>query len=136
MKLPVELHIAAAILINRSGKVLIARKKSGLPNEGLFEFPGGKAEEGESFNEALYREIHEELGILVAVPDKPVLDYIHRTNTGQDLHFHIFEISLANDPDLSSTDHDQLRWIDAGLADTFPLAEADLPVAFYLKSLR
>ncbi|MFM9007676.1 MAG: NUDIX domain-containing protein [Bacteroidota bacterium] len=90
MKLPVELHIVAAILINRSGKVLIARKKSGLSNEGLFEFPGGKAEEGESFNEALYRELHEELGILVAVPDTPVLDYIHRTNTGQDLHFHIF----------------------------------------------
>lgn len=131
-----ELHIVAAVLINRSGRVLIARKRSGLSNEGLFEFPGGKAEAGESFNEALYRELYEELGIKVSVPCNTILDYIYRTNDGRDLHFHIFEIKLDADMELSSTDHDQLLWVEAGSTDTYPLAKADLPVAFYLKSLK
>jgi 8-oxo-dGTP diphosphatase len=55
--------VAAVALIDRDGRVLIARRPEGKPMAGLWEFPGGKIEAGETPEAALIRELHEELGI-------------------------------------------------------------------------
>jgi len=57
----------AAGLVFRGGKLLITRRLAGGPLGGLWEFPGGKREPGESFEQCLHRELREELGIEVQI---------------------------------------------------------------------
>lgn len=57
------LLVAACALIDRDGRVLLARRPEGKPMAGLWEFPGGKLSEGETPEQALIRELREELGI-------------------------------------------------------------------------
>lgn len=61
-------HVAAAVIVDARGRILLARRSNGRDLEGAWEFPGGKLEPGESPEQALCRELHEELGIAV-VPD-------------------------------------------------------------------
>ena len=56
-------HVAAGILCDSQGRVLIAERLGGGPFQGLWEFPGGKIGDGETAVEALSRELAEELGI-------------------------------------------------------------------------
>lgn len=55
--------VAAAALVDADGRVLVQRRPAGKPMAGLWEFPGGKVEEGEAPEAALIRELAEELGI-------------------------------------------------------------------------
>ncbi len=55
--------VAAIALIDRDGRVLLAQRPEGKAMAGLWEFPGGKVEEGETPEEALMRELDEELGV-------------------------------------------------------------------------
>jgi 8-oxo-dGTP diphosphatase len=57
------LTVVAVALIDADGRVLLQQRPPGKPMEGLWEFPGGKVEEGELPEAALIRELHEELGI-------------------------------------------------------------------------
>jgi len=77
-------HVVAAVIVNRSQQVLLAKRPLDRHQGGLWEFPGGKVECGEDARTALARELHEELGIVVqdarplikvchAYPDKSVL---------------------------------------------------------------
>ncbi|QIB66619.1 8-oxo-dGTP diphosphatase MutT [Kineobactrum salinum] len=82
------LHVAVAVVVDARQQVLISRRATAAHQGGLWEFPGGKVEPGESVNEALARELREELGIepgasrpLLLVPfdygDKAVLLDVH-----------------------------------------------------------
>ncbi|WP_045224563.1 Nudix family hydrolase [Methyloterricola oryzae] len=71
-----ELHVAVGVVRGAAGEVLIARRHDHLHQGGLWEFPGGKVEAGESTLEALDRELHEELGIRV-LRGEPLLQVRH-----------------------------------------------------------
>lgn len=58
-------HVAAAVIVDAEGRILIAKRSADKHQGGLWEFPGGKVEEGEPVKEALSRELYEELGISV-----------------------------------------------------------------------
>ena len=62
MTLPVVL-VAAAALVDADGRVLIAQRPEGKSLAGLWEFPGGKVEPGETPEECLIRELREEIGV-------------------------------------------------------------------------
>ncbi|HUX30772.1 MAG TPA: Nudix family hydrolase [Thiobacillus sp.] len=59
-------EVSAAVLTQADGRVLLAQRPQGKVYAGYWEFPGGKVEPGESLEAALVRELHEELGIVVA----------------------------------------------------------------------
>lgn len=72
---PVEVAVAA--IVNRQGEVLVARRAEHVHQGGLWEFPGGKIEPGETVTQALAREVSEELGLAV-VGARPLIRVEHR----------------------------------------------------------
>ena len=70
------IHVAVAAIIDDQGRVLLARRPDHVHQGGLWEFPGGKLEPGESVTEALGRELQEELGIIPA-SQRPLLSIRH-----------------------------------------------------------
>ena len=73
-------EVAVGVLVRADGCVLLADRPAGKPYAGFWEFPGGKIEAGESVAAALARELHEELGIDIGVPQPWVrfeFDYPH-----------------------------------------------------------
>jgi len=60
---PATLFVAAVALVDADGRVLLARRPAGKPMAGLWEFPGGKIDDGETPEACLIRELKEELGI-------------------------------------------------------------------------
>jgi 8-oxo-dGTP diphosphatase len=67
---PVHKQIGVAVITNRQGKILIDRRKDEGEMAGLWEFPGGKVEPGETIEECIEREIAEELNIKITVGDR------------------------------------------------------------------
>ncbi|MBE9047134.1 8-oxo-dGTP diphosphatase MutT [Pleurocapsales cyanobacterium LEGE 10410] len=66
----VHKQIGVAVINNRQGKILIDRRRNEGEMAGLWEFPGGKIEAGETIEECIKREIKEELGIEIVVGDR------------------------------------------------------------------
>ena len=59
------LHVAVGVILNEAGEVLVSQRSQNSHMGGFWEFPGGKVETGESVNDALARELQEEVGILI-----------------------------------------------------------------------
>jgi 8-oxo-dGTP diphosphatase len=72
---PPLLLVAACVLLDSDGRILIAKRPPGRSLAGLWEFPGGKVEQGESPEHALIRELAEELGIDIAAADLAPLTF-------------------------------------------------------------
>jgi 8-oxo-dGTP diphosphatase len=68
--------VAAVVLADAEGRVLIAKRPQGRSLAGLWEFPGGKVEQGEAPESALIRELAEELGIGIAPSDLTPLTFV------------------------------------------------------------
>lgn len=117
------LLVAAAVVI-RDGTVLVDRRKPGTHLEGAWEFPGGKVEAGEAPEDALRRELREELGVEVAVGD--ILDVtFHRYGDKAVLLLFYEATLLPGSPEPRAIDVAEVRW--AGLDwlrdDAFPPAD-------------
>ena len=76
------IHVAAAVLIDRRGRILIAQRPAGKHLAGSWEFPGGKIEPGETRTAALARELKEELGVTIERP-RPLLRLRHAYPYGE-----------------------------------------------------
>jgi 8-oxo-dGTP diphosphatase len=118
------LLVAACALIDADGRVLLAQRPEGKSLAGLWEFPGGKVEAGESVEVALRRELHEELGITIG-PAEPwqvtLHDYPHALVR---LHFcKVFQWTGA----FEMREHQQMAWQDLPATVT-PLLPGTLPV--------
>lgn len=83
----------SAGLIFRSGQLLITQRPVGGHLAGLWEFPGGKREAGESFEECLRRELHEELGVDVRVHEE--LERLTHSYPEKSVHLRFFRCTLA-----------------------------------------
>jgi 8-oxo-dGTP diphosphatase len=130
---PKALRFVAAALILRGDEVLVCQRKAGSPMGLKWEFPGGKIEPGESAEQALSRELDEELGIQATVGTRIAhLRHTYRTGGAVDLQFfavhsftgditnHIFEdvrwtpLRTLPDYDFLAADRDLIRDLAAG----------------------
>lgn len=84
----------SAGLIFRAGQLLITQRPAGGHLAGLWEFPGGKREPGETFEECLRRELHEELGVAVHVHEE--LERLTHAYPEKTVHLRFFRSTLAD----------------------------------------
>lgn len=101
------IHVVAAIIV-KGNKIMIAKRNYGEFN-GLYEFPGGKVEPGETKEEALKREIREELEVDIAI------DCFFMKATYDYPTFHLdMDCYLCHllDENIVLNDHSEMKWID------------------------
>ena len=118
-------HVAAGILCDAEGRVLIAERLGGGPFQGLWEFPGGKIGDGESAAEALSRELAEELGIEVVA----CASFMRLRHEYDDriVSIEFFIVSeWVSEP--VGREGQALRWVPRERLDAAELLPADVPV--------
>ncbi len=118
-----HLIVSAAIIFNdERSRILISQRPPGGPHGKLWEFPGGKLEPGETPEDCLHREIHEELGITLS----HLVPYLTVSHTYSAFHLtlHAFTalIGSGTPRPLACLD---LKWIPLGALPHFPFPEAD-----------
>jgi 8-oxo-dGTP diphosphatase len=118
--------VAAAVLA-KDGRVLLARRAPGKRLAGLWEFPGGKLDAGESPAAALARELREELGLDARVGPE-LMRSQHDYDFGR-LELIALLCRVENAGPLSSTDHDALEWVEPAKLLDYELTGADVPLA-------
>jgi 8-oxo-dGTP diphosphatase len=127
----IHFDVAAGILCDASGRVLIAERLGGGPFHGMWEFPGGKIDPGEPPDAALRRELLEELGTEIrdSVPFMKLFhEYPDRTVSIE------FFLVTAWDNEVRGLEGQQLEWVAVEELCGERLLPADLPVIEKLKS--
>jgi 8-oxo-dGTP diphosphatase len=126
--------VAAVALLNRDGKVLVARRPPGRPLAGLWEFPGGKVEAGEEPETALIREILEELGIEIARADLMPLTFASHAYP----EFHLLmPLYLCKrwQGSIAAQQDQELRWVRLDELTHYDMPPADEPLKTSLPKL-
>jgi 8-oxo-dGTP diphosphatase len=120
-----------AAIIEKEGRILAARRAQDMHLAGFWEFPGGKLEEGESPEECLARELHEELGVVVRVEAffaESVYDYGDKI-----VRLLAYRVSHVSG-EFRLVDHDKLVWLSADELHTLLWAPADIPLVKKLQA--
>ena len=124
-------HVVAAALIDSRGRVLIAQRPAGKHLAGGWEFPGGKLEPGEERRAGLARELHEELGITLTAPARPLIRVRHSYGHGDVLIDMWVVRQYSGEP--RGLDGQALRWCSPDELQTVELLPADAPIVAALR---
>ncbi len=118
-------RVSAAIIKNKDKEILICQRGPGGSCQFLWEFPGGKIEEGETPEECLVRECKEELDIGISVQKL----FAHTTHSypERDIEFLFFNASLKNGIPTPSV-HDSIKWVSPCELKLYEFCPADVPV--------
>jgi 8-oxo-dGTP pyrophosphatase MutT (NUDIX family) len=114
------IRIAAALLIGADGRTLLVRKRG----TQAFMQPGGKIDAGESPAQALARELHEELGLVVAAEQAQFLgefSAVAANEPGFEVNCQLYRLDVAQDL-VPAAEIEEVVWIDAGSVDHLHLA--------------
>jgi len=126
--------VAACVLLDREGRILIAKRPQGRSLAGLWEFPGGKVEPGESPEHALIRELAEELGIDIAAADLTPLTFA--SHDYPDFHL-LMPLFLCKRWRGTVTPHEgqELLWVKPDELLSYAMPPADEPLKAVLSQL-
>ena len=132
---PVPIVLVAAVsLVDIDGRVLIAQRPEGKAMAGLWEFPGGKVDDGETPEEALIRELQEELGIDVTENCLAPLTFAsHRYET-----FHLLMplyVCRVWKGEATPCEGQVLKWVSPMRLRDYPMPPADVPLVAMLRDL-
>ncbi|MSR08625.1 MAG: 8-oxo-dGTP diphosphatase MutT [Gammaproteobacteria bacterium] len=126
---PPLIRVAAGILRDPAGRILIAQRPAGGHVGGFWEFPGGKLNPDEAPGQALVRELQEELGITVEAAT-PFMTYRHEYPE-RVVELHVFLVErYSGEP--RGVEGQPLRWVALAELPTAGLLEADQPIAVAL----
>ena len=133
MALRVILVVACA-LIDPDGRVLLAQRPPGKAMGGLWEFPGGKVEPGETPEATLIRELAEELGI--AVKEACLAPFTFASHAYTDFHLLMpLYVCRRWNGAPQALEHAALRWVRPKDMGDYPMPAADLPLVPMLRDL-
>ncbi|MBD2567795.1 8-oxo-dGTP diphosphatase MutT [Anabaena lutea] len=117
--------IGVAVIWNNQEQILIDRRRPGGTMGGLWEFPGGKIELGETIEECIQREIYEELGIEIKVGEHLItIDHTYKDlRVTLTVHhcYHLTGIPQA-------IECDEIRWVSLDELDSFTFPEANVEI--------
>ena len=126
--------VAAVALVDADGRVLLARRPPGKAMAGLWEFPGGKVGDGETPEQALIRELREELGIDT---EQSCLAPLAFASHGYD-DFHLLMplyVCRVWSGMVTPNEGQELRWVRPARLRDFPMPPADAPLIPVLRDL-
>lgn len=125
-----RINVVGAVLV-RDGKILAARRGADMALPGMWEFPGGKIEDGETHQQALARELAEELLCEAEVGE-------HVETTTHEYDFGVVTLStylctlVSGEPQV--TEHAEIRWLAPDELDDVVWAPADIPAVRRLRA--
>lgn len=126
--------VVAVALIDADNRILIAQRPEGKQLAGLWEFPGGKVDPGERPEQALIRELKEELGIDVIEPCLAPLTFA--SHAYDDFHLLMpLYICRRWGGTVTSREGQKLAWVRANKLRDYPMPPADLPLIPHLTGL-
>lgn len=131
MSLPVVL-VAAVALVDPDGRVLIGQRPEGKQLAGLWEFPGGKVEPDERPEQALIRELDEELGIQVS--ESCLAPFVFASHAYDSFHL-LMPLWLCRrwSGVVTNRHHAALAWVRPNRLSDYPMPPADAPLVAHLR---
>lgn len=124
---PRVLLVSAVVLINEQTEILLAQRPEGKALAGLWEFPGGKVHADEIPEQALVRELAEELGITVQTPDLSPLTFASHTYESFHLLMPLFSCRRWQG-EVQGLEGQEVAWVALGKLDSYPMPPADIPL--------
>jgi 8-oxo-dGTP diphosphatase len=126
--------VVAVALIDPDGRILIAQRPEGKQLAGLWEFPGGKVEAGERPEQALIRELHEELGI--DVKEACLAPFVFTSHAYEKFHL-LMPLYLCRrwSGTVVAKEHTALAWVKPDKLRDYPMPPADEPLIAWLRDL-
>lgn len=124
--------VGAAVVMNRKGEALIAQRRDKDMLGGLWEFPGGKQETGETIQQCIVRELKEELGINIEVDEFLVTVKHAYSHFTMDMHSYFARIRSGRPRPLHCKDY---RWVPISELRRFPYSKADLYIIDELEQI-
>jgi len=132
--------VSAVALIDRDGRLLLAQRPEGKPMAGLWEFPGGKIEPGETPETALIRELDEELGINTAASCLAPLSFVSHSYGASECRaaFHLLMMLYVCrrwEGWPKPIEGGALKWVWPQQLREYPMPDADIPLIAALQDL-
>ena len=128
------LLVAAAALVDADGRVLICQRPQGKPLAGLWEFPGGKVEAGETPEACLIRELEEELGIRVTHACLAPFVFASHDYEGFLLLMPLYLVRRWEGT-ITAREHEATAWVKPARLGDYPMPPADGPLVAWLRDL-
>jgi len=124
--------VSAVVLVDKDGRILIAKRPDGRSMAGLWEFPGGKVELGETPEQALVRELWEELGIKTWNSCLAPLTFASHVYDKFHLLMPLF-VCRKWEGVVLPKENQELKWVYSKELKNYPMPPADIPLVPFLR---